>query len=177
MCAIKENLELISACRGYTWIPIGTAGMEGGQGNLESGESREREKGERQTEELYARECKRETTIDAQSEQSATTRWAMSSGRRSDDNILAFARTSLGRRQTTPASFCSADNSSIPSGSLQKSSNHQLQAAARVVASSPEQRPCRAQLGRGCRPQRSRDAIDHRPLFQHQLLFLWPYID
>lgn len=42
----------------------------------------------------------------------------MSSGRRSGENILAFASTSLGRRQTTPATFCSADNSSSPSGSL-----------------------------------------------------------
>jgi hypothetical protein len=42
----------------------------------------------------------------------------MSSGRRSDEKFLALANTSLGRRQITPASFCSADNSSRPSGSL-----------------------------------------------------------
>jgi hypothetical protein len=76
------------------------------------------ERNNKRTEELCERECKRETTIEAQSEQSATTRWAMSSGRRSDDNILALASTSLGRRQTTPASLCSSDNSSSPSGSL-----------------------------------------------------------
>ena len=71
-----------------------------------------------QTWELCDRLCKRQTTIDAQREQSATTRCEMSSGRRSDEKILAIAHTSLGRRQMTPASFCSGDNSSSPSGSL-----------------------------------------------------------
>ncbi len=56
--------------------------------------------------------------MDAQREQSATTRCEMSSGRRSEAKILAFANTSLGRRQTTPANSCSGDNSSSPSGSL-----------------------------------------------------------
>lgn len=56
--------------------------------------------------------------MDAQREQSATTRCEMSSGRRSDEKILALANTSLGRRQMTPASFCSGDNSNSPSGSL-----------------------------------------------------------
>jgi len=72
----------------------------------------------RRTWELCDRLCKRQTTMDAQREQSATTRCEMSSGRRSDENILAIAHTSLGRRQMTPASFCSGDNSSSPSGSL-----------------------------------------------------------
>lgn len=71
-----------------------------------------------QTWELCDRLCKRQTTMDAQREQSATIRCEMSSGRRSDENILALAHTSLGRRQITPASFCSGDNSSNPSGSL-----------------------------------------------------------
>jgi len=125
----------------------------------------------KRTEEVCERECKRETTIEAQSEQSATTRWAMSSGRRSDDNILALASTSLGRRQTTPASSCSADNSSSPSGSLQ--SKNQPQTAVSDVANLPEQRPCPAQPRRSSsRPQWSRDSIDHRPPFQHKLLFL-----
>lgn len=125
----------------------------------------------RRTEELCERECKSETTIEAQSEQSATTRWAMSSGRRSDDHILALASTSLGRRQTTPASFCSADNSSSPSGSL--TSQNQPQAAVNDVAKLPEQRPGPARPRRSSsRPQWSHDSIDHRPPFQYKLLFL-----
>jgi hypothetical protein len=92
----------------------------------------------------------------------------MSSGRRSDDNILALANTSLGRRQTTPASFCSADNSSSPSGSL--TSKNQPQTAVSDVAESPKQRPCPAE--HRSRPQRSRDSVDHRAPFQHKLLFL-----
>ena len=59
--------------------------------------------------------------MDAQREQSATMRCTMSSGRSSGENILAsVAKISLGRRQSTPASFCSGDNSSSPSGSLKR---------------------------------------------------------
>lgn len=38
---------------------------------------------------------------------------------------MAFASISLGRRQTAPATFCSADNSSSPSGSLKFATSSQ----------------------------------------------------